>query len=182
MLDSYWHPLATSSDLHPSLVLELDPFNYVLHPPLELQQWVRQRGLDITCKDKSPDGIMTHMPPLVPDRNQASQGSMLGPGMFGDGDSSGSETSADSGSLEPQETAADLSKAGHIQTQVKGAVDSESSEDDGTGGYEYQGPYYVETAEQECDRLFGGIRDEDEREMQYRAYCRSIDELELGYC
>ena len=44
MLDSYWHPLATSSELwtglHPSLVLELNPYNYVLNPPAELQQWV----------------------------------------------------------------------------------------------------------------------------------------------
>ena len=184
-LDSYWHPLATPPErragLHHSLVLEMNPFNYVLNPPLELQQWVRRRGLDIISKDPPPDGVATSVPPFVSDRNQASKGSSLGPGAFGDGDSSGPEMSTDSDSEGPQETAANLTYSVHSQTQVTGVADNETSEDEDTCDPEYRGPYYIETDEQERDRLFAGIRDEEEREIQYQAYLRRIDELELGY-
>ena len=37
------------------------------------------------------------------------------------------------------------------------------------------------TEEQERDRLVGGIKDTEEREKQYKAWCVSIDDLELGY-
>ena len=185
MLDSYWHPLATSSELwtglHPSLVLELNPFNYVLNPPAELQQWVRRRGLDILCKHKPPDGVVTNMPPLVPFRGQPSNASRADPGAFGDGDSTGSETSTDSEPGDPQETATDLTNSRERHTCAIGVVDGASSEEEDTCDYEHPGQYYVESGEQERDRLFGGIGDADERERQYRAYCRSIDELELGY-
>ena len=47
--------------------------------------------------------------------------------------------------------------------------------------YEHPGQFYIETEEQERDRLFGGIKDAEEREKQYKAWCVSIDDLELGY-
>ena len=124
---------------------------------------------------------MTNVPLHVSDRNRASKGSSLGHGAFGDGDSSGSEMSTDSESEDPPGTAADLSSSMHSHTHVTGVVDNESSEDEDTCDPEYRGPYYIETDEQERDRLFAGILDEEERENQYQAYLRRIDELELGY-
>ena len=66
-------------------------------------------------------------------------------------------------------------------THELGAIDSDSSADEYVCDYEHPGQFYIETEEQERDRLFGGIKDTEEREKQYKAWCVSIGQLELGY-
>ena len=57
----------------------------------------------------------------------------------------------------------------------------DSSDEEHACDYEHPGQLYIETEEQERDRLFGGIKDTEDREKQYQAWRVSIDELELGY-
>ena len=136
--------------------------------------------MDIICKSKQQDGVVTNMPPLAPDRKQPSEMSNIGPGAFADGESSRSGTSTDSESEGPQETEVVPTSADN-NTHELGAIDSDSSADEYVCDYEHPGQFYIETEEQERDRLFGGIKDTEEREKQYKAWCVSIDDLELGY-
>ena len=68
-----------------------------------------------------------------------------------------------------------------LYTRELGMVDMDSSDEEHACDYEHPGQYYIETEEQERDRLFGGIKDTEEREKQYKAWCVSNDQLELGY-
>ena len=105
----------------------------------------------------------------------------MGVGAFAESDSSGSDTSTDPEAEDLHETATGRTHSVHIHRDVTGVIDSDSSVDEDTCHEEYRGPYYVETAGQERDELFGGIRDEEEREKHYQGYLRMIDKLELGY-
>jgi len=191
-LESYWHPLATSSELwrglHNSFILQLNPYNYVLNPPNELQQWVRQRGLDVMSASRPPEGAVTIMPMDdclggQPGQSQPSKVSPLNPGAFGDADqSTGSDTSSESEAEigRPIGTHPETDSL-NVHAHVVRIADDESSEEEDVCYDEDPGMHYVESPQQERDRLFGAIEDMEEREKQYRDWCVSNDQIELGY-
>ena len=177
-LESYWHPLASSSEswhgLHPSIILQMNPYNYVLNPPHELLQWARKRGFDIEPASAPSEGFGTNMPPS---QSHVPNDLKLVSNMYGDVDESDSDTSSD-----PE---ADIETPEHIQNgttngQSHAYTGSFEEEDvrclEDTGEYEEEEPF-----QHEKDELFGAIEDEEEREKHYKNWCEKVDQLELGY-
>jgi Rieske Fe-S protein len=83
--------------------------------------------------------------------------------------------------VKPEELIDPETDSANAQARVASVVGDGSSDEEDACCYEDPGMYYVESSQQERDRMFGAIEDTEEREKQYRDWCVSIDQIELGY-